>query len=206
MSFLVNMALGANLINGLYGAHYQSEAALEMGQARANEILISSENQARIAEGQAQTDQFNAKLAEQLAGSETDQAASQAHDYRRTYAAKLANSRATFAASGLALEGSPLMVDENAMATIEYGASRIAANGMLRASRLRNQAKLLRGQSARDLASARYARSAGDIARQSALAAGQIGSDSATFAGWGQFFNTSARIGSSLAGKQVTWA
>lgn len=227
MSYLTASALGANMVTGIFAAQqesagYEALGSLSAGASRyqaavnANEVLVNAENTARGYEGQAEADTFNAKLADQLAMSAEDVAGAEAHDFRRTQGAKLATSRATRAASGLALEGSPLMVDENIFAQIEYGVSRIAYGGQLESGRLRNQSKLLLSEADRLTESARlaresgrksadYALGAGEYAAAGALASGSAKSRSAISTGWSSSLSTLAKIGSTLSTRPVAY-
>jgi len=135
--------------------------ALSAGDAAAFNAQTEAENRARSAEAAADAAIFNSKVAGQLAKSEEDRAAANAADYRRGGSAKLASNRARVADTGLAAEGSPLMIDENIFKMIDFGATRIGFAGMLAATRLRNQQDLLETEAENSKATAAYARVAG---------------------------------------------
>lgn len=227
MAYLTTAALGANLVAGIYGASQDAAGYQNIGQitaagqryqaaVNANQILVQAENTARSAESQAQADTFNAKLSDQLATSAEVKAGAEAHDFRRSMFARLATSRAGAAASGLALEGSPLAVDENAFAQIEFGTSRIVYGGMLEASRFRNQRVQLEAEAARQTESARlaretgkksadYALGAGEFAAAGSLAAADAKSASARSTGWSSSLSTVAKLGTTLSTRPVLW-
>lgn len=185
-------AQGASLANGIYSMIYGADAARAIGRSEANVIGAQSE----IA---AQTSDFNAKVATQMATSAETDAAAKSHDFKRTMYARLAGARAVGAAQGLTLEGSPLAVDENTQAQIEYGVSRIAYGGELESSRLRNQSRLLSTQ-------ADYTRRYGRLASDVALETGDIKAGAAYLTGEGNLFRGATNLGTTLAGRQVNWS
>lgn len=227
MAFMTQAALGANLVAGIYGANLDASGYRQAGEiaaagqryqgaVNANQILVNAENQARAADAQAQSDEFEANLADQFSERATAEAAEKAHDYRRVLQGKLAGARAERAASGLALEGSPMLVDENTFAQIEFGVSRIVSTGMTESLRFRDQAGLLRDQAERGRATARFAREAGrqgaeyavrggDIAAAGSLSTGYAKASSAMSSGWSSALATGAKLGSTMSTRQVNW-
>lgn len=227
MSFLTTAALGANLVSGIYGSQMESAgysavgeigaaSARYQGAVNANEILTNAENSARSSEAQAEADRFNAKLTDQLALSATVVAGAEAHDFRRTQGAKLASARAGGAASGLALEGSRMLVDENTFAQVEFGVSRIVYGGQLESARYRNQGKLLTSEAERLDESARIARESGRKSAEYAVGAGELGamgalagaaakSAAARSTGWSNSLSTLAKFGTTLSTRNVNW-
>lgn len=101
-----------------------------------------------IAAGQAEANaaDFNADMAQQQAERERQIAARDAEDHRRRNSRVLASSRARRAGSGVASQGSPLMVDESTVGEIELGVQDILAGGGARAYGHRQQAALARAR------------------------------------------------------------
>lgn len=161
MSFatLALQGIGASL--GIVGA-------LRTGDSGAFNALIKGESEGRIADARADADSFNAKVARQLAISEESNAAATAADYRRTQTSKAASARAVRADSGLALEGSPLLVDQSIFKEIDFGSSRIAYAGQLSSNRLRNQASVYDVYSENNRRTGVFARQAGKIGADNA--------------------------------------
>lgn len=149
-------------------------SALRSGDADAYSTRVKAENFARSAEARAEGDTFNAAASRQLATSELQRAGAGAEDFRRLQGSRLASRRAVTAASGLAMEGSPLMVDESIFQNIDFGAGRLGFEGDINASRLRNQASLLDFSATRERESAGFARTAGEAAASSIKSASLI--------------------------------
>ena len=169
MAFLTLAAQGASLATGMIGAKMEGDNLASQYRAR------------------AEADDFNAKVAQQMAGAEKERAEASASDFRRAQKARLANARAKQAASGLSLEGSPLLVDEATFQEIEFGAARIAHQGQLASTRLENESLLLTQKAKADRMSAGFASRAGTI--------GAIGAGARGF----------ANIGLTLAGRGVSF-
>lgn len=205
MAYLSMAAQGVGLISSLMGMQSGKDAARFKGAADANMALINAENTARAAEARAAADTFNATVAEQLAVSESERAGAEAGDFRRAQNARVASSHARQAASGLALEGSPLLVNETMFQEIEFGAQRIAYGGQLASSRARNQASLLNFSSKIETDNARRAREAGKITADYALQAGELNADAAQIKGFGDMFKGLSGFGSTLAGRGTSW-
>jgi hypothetical protein len=223
---LAAMTIGAQAVSGitsLIGAKTQADGAIATGAMKAhaaryegavaaNRALVEAENQARMAEARAEADLFNSKVSDQMAGSETERAGAEANDFRKAQSARIASSRAQRAASGLALEGSPLMVDEAVFTEVEYGAQRLVHAGQVTATRLNNQGRLLRRSSgfdretartvrlaARD--TARYSQEAGELVARGAKVGADFGAAGARIAGIGDAARSFSSMGSSLMGK-----
>lgn len=118
------------------------------------------ELQAINAEARAQSDRFNAEVAEQQAKSERQGALADAEDFRRIQSSRMATSRASQAASGFTMEGSPMLVNEATMTEIEFSVGRILRQGEVRATRLEQQAQLDRFSAGVEDQNAGYARQA----------------------------------------------
>ena len=207
MSFATAAAQGVSVATGLMAGQTGAHAARYQGAVDANTALINSENAARSSEARAAADRFNAAVSEQLAESETERAGAEATDFRRAQSARQASSRARLAASGLALEGSPLMVDENIFSEIEFGAARLVHAGQVTATRLRNQATLLRRSADFDTETAINTREAGRKTAQWAVEGGEIRADAARLAGFGNAANslTAPYRASTLTGRGAGW-
>jgi hypothetical protein len=108
---------------------------------------------------------FNAQQADKAAKAERDAAAAEAEDKRRNLMNQRASSIAARGASGVALAGTPLMVDENVLGAIELDVARVGQRGEARAVQYENQAKL-------DRATARNAKRAGPLAAGASLLGG----------------------------------
>lgn len=154
MAYLTLALQGASTALGVVGA-------LHKGETEAYRAQTEAEMRARNADAQAEADEFNSKVARQLADYEHFKAKGDVADFRRSQNKQAAQSRAVFAASGLALEGSPLMVDEMIFQEIDFGASRIAAAAGVVSTRYRNQAQLLDLSARRNRETAVFAREAG---------------------------------------------
>src|SRR3990167_6639620 len=116
---------------------------LEIGTSVAGAKLEGEVN-AYNYEEKAKVDRFNALVAEQEAKSEMDATRADVSDFRKAQSARVAASRARQAASGFALEGSPLLVEKATLSEIEFGVSRLIHAGQVKATRLKTQASLLR--------------------------------------------------------------
>lgn len=148
MSFLAGVGIamqGLSLITDLTGGRLETAANV----AKAKE--------------QADTDRFNAAVAEQQARGELEGSQADAADFRRAQSARLAASRASQAASGFVLEGSPLIADQAAVAEIEFGAQRIVSEGRKSAERLRQEGTLLTRSATVEDQNAKLEKSAGLI-------------------------------------------
>jgi hypothetical protein len=191
-NFLSLGAQGANIAAGLYGSIYGAQASKALAKTQANVIHAKSEIE-------AQTSEFNAKVADALAVSTEQQGAADVHDFRRAVTAKLAGARAVRAASNLDVTtGSPLAVDDDTVAQMEYGVSRIAYNSSLVAQRYRTQGVLYRTQ-------ADYTRRYGDIAADAAIQAGDIKADAFKIQGVGDLFKGIANLSGTIAGRDAGW-
>lgn len=133
---------------------------------------LDAQNTAANAENRADVDRFNALVAEQEAKAEMDSARADASDFRRAQSARVAAARARRAGSGFALEGSPMLVDEAALTEIEFGVSRIMHRGVVRETRKKTEASLLRNSADVEERNAKSARRAGFV---SAIARGVRG-------------------------------
>lgn len=106
-----------------------------------------------VAAGQAQANaaNYNAKALNAKARQEREAAGAEASDFRRAESRKLASTRAARGASGVTMEGSPLMVDDATIREIALGASRLKYRGDVNAARLRDEASLekMRGKAAK---------------------------------------------------------
>lgn len=184
--------MGANIATGIYNTIFSSDAASKIGRTQAAVIGAQTEVQ-------AQTSEFNTKVADQQAKMASDKAAIDARDFRSTLGYKVASARALSANSGFdILEGSPMMVDQDTMARIEFGASRIGYGGMLESSRLRNQAALAR-------TSADWTRKYGALAQDAAVQAGDAKASAYRMSGYGDIFKNVSLLGTSLAGRDTVW-
>lgn len=135
--------------------------ALRKGSSDELNARIKAVSEERTSLARADADSFNAKVAGQLAVSEEQKTAADVADYRRVQSAKAAGARAVRAKSGLALEGSPLLVDENIFKEIDFGVQRIVNAGATNVTRLRNQETLLGVSAENNRRTASFARAAG---------------------------------------------
>jgi hypothetical protein len=205
MAFLAQAAQGASLVASLLGTQMSVDAARYQGAAEANKALIEAENAARSAEARAEADEFNAKVSEQQAISEEQRAGAEAHDFRRAQSARQAAQRARSAASGVALEGSPLLVDQAIFQEIEFSVQRIVHGGQVVSGRLRNQATLQRYSADVERMNADTARKTGRISADYAIQAGDIKARGARIAGLGDTARILTGIGTTLTGKSSSW-
>lgn len=141
---------------------YMLSSLLSIGTGVAG-ALAEGRAEAFNAEERARVDRFNALVAEQEAKSEMDATRADASDFRKAQSARVAASRARQAASGFALEGSPLLVDEATLSEIEFGVSRIVHAGQVKSTRLKTQASLLRRSAETEDINAKLAKRAGVI-------------------------------------------
>lgn len=183
MSFLTFALQGMSTALGVMGA-------LEQGESDALAAIIRGEGQARQFDAQADADLFNSKVALQLAESERERATAQAIDFRRSEGSKAASRRARVAAGNLAMEGSPLMVDESIWQEIEFGTQRISYAGQLASTRLTNEAKLLQESARNNRESARFSRQAGEISASNIRRASKINAVGAGIKGLTGFADT----------------
>lgn len=105
---------------------------------------------------------YNAKAGELAAKAERDAGAAEAEDRRRKLMGQRATSIAARGASGVALAGTPLMVDEDILGEIELDVARVGQKAEARATQLENQSRL-------DRMTARNARKAGPLAAGASL-------------------------------------
>lgn len=160
MSFLAGISIamqGASLITSMLGNRLETASNIAAANERADSDIFN----AKVAEGQAQSE---------LEGSQGDAA-----DFRRAQSARLAASRAVGAASGFTLEGSPLLVDASAVSDIEFGVSRIIHEGQTRAAALRQEGTLLTRSAAVEKQNAQREKSAGVIKQFGTLTSGIAG-------------------------------
>ena len=108
---------------------------------------------------------YNAKVNEMAAVAEKDAAAAEAEDRRRKLMGQRSTSIAARGASGVALAGTPLMVDEDMLGEIELDVARVGQRGAAKAAQYQNQATL-------DRATARSAKRAGAISAGASLLGG----------------------------------
>lgn len=158
---------GASTAMGVFGSLYK-------GQSDAYNARVESEAKARSAEAQAEADTFNAKVYRQIAESETDRHAAEAIDYRRNQSANVAKLRAKQAGSGLAMSGSPLMIDETIFQEIEFSTNRIAYAGQVTRTRMENQAALFDLSAIRNKDTATFARAAGKASSDNIITSSYI--------------------------------
>ena len=133
---------------------------------------------------------FNAEVARQQAEQERLIAERDARRFRQEQSRLLARSRALRAGQGVTGEGTPLLVDEATAGEIELGALTIRHGGLVRATRLEQQAQL-------DKFRGRSARQAGFIRAGSTLLTGA--SRSLSLAGSSGAFNAPASANTSLS-------
>lgn len=153
---------------------FMLSSMLSIGSSVAG-ALTEGRTEAFNAEERARVDRFNALVAEQEAKSEMDATRADASDFRKAQSARMAASRAREAASGFALEGSPLLVDEATLSEIEFGVSRIMHAGQVKSTRLKTQASLLRRSAETEKINAKLAKRAGIIGAIGAGARGAVG-------------------------------
>lgn len=120
---LLAIGAGAAALSGAVGA----VGAIRSGKAAANEA------------------EFNAKIAAQQAEQERIASRQESEDFRREQSRLFAQRRAAMGASGVESNvGSPLLASEDFAAEAELGARRIQAGGETRATRLEQNASLLK--------------------------------------------------------------
>ena len=108
---------------------------------------------------------FNAQQNENAAKAEREAGAAEAADRRRKLMGERATSIAARGASGVALAGTPLMVDENVLGEIELDVARVGQRAEAKAVQYENQATL-------DRATARSAKRAGPLSAGASLLGG----------------------------------
>lgn len=167
MTYATMAMQGVSTAMNVFGSLYS-------GQANAYNAKVESEAKARQAEAQAEADTFNAKVYRQVAQSETERAAAEATDYRRTQSGNVAKLRAKQAGSGFALSGSPLMIDEAVFQEIEFSTNRLAYAGQLARVRYENQADLLDVSASRNIDTAKFARETGAISADNIITGSYI--------------------------------
>lgn len=171
--------------------------AFQRGSADEANAIIKYTGDERAAEARAETDAFNAKVARQLADSTEQQGKANAADYRRTQGAKAASAVAIRAASGLALEGSPLMVGREIFEEIDFGSSRIGFAARQSATRLRNQGTLLDVSAENNRRTAEFAKKARDISVSNIRKATRYNAAAAGVRGAATMFDTLSTRGAS---------
>lgn len=85
---------------------------------------------------------YNARANDMAAKAERDAAAAEGEDRRRKLMGQRASAIADRGASGVALAGTPLLVDEDVLGEIELDVARIGQKGAARATQLENQSTL----------------------------------------------------------------
>lgn len=91
---------------------------------------------------QAASAEYNAKVSDEQAKAARDAAAVEAEDRRRAGMDQRASAIAARGASGIALAGTPLLVDEDILGRIELDAARTRHAGEAKAVQNENQARL----------------------------------------------------------------
>ena len=124
-------------------------SAATFGAIATGATIVGSALQAvgAIQEGQAERSQANlqARILEQQATSDRQQAAADEADFRARQSRLQARRRAGLGASGVdPAAGSPLLVSEDFASEVELNALRIRSGGEVRATRLEQQAGLTR--------------------------------------------------------------
>lgn len=119
-----------------------------------------SQGQAAASTGRARSD-----LLRQQADRERKQAEADADEFRRRQSRLLATQRAGFGASGVAFEGTPLLVGADTAGEIELQAQKILAGGLSEASALETEANFAR-------TSGRQASTAGFVGAGASLLSG----------------------------------
>jgi hypothetical protein len=127
--------------------------------------VLSGVGAYNTAQSNAQAAEYNAKQQDLAAAADRDAAAADAEDRRRKGSAARASAIAERGASGVALAGTPLMVDEDIVGAIELDAARTTHAGEVRGTQRENQAAL-------DRASASNYRRAGPISAGASLLGG----------------------------------
>ena len=120
MAFLPAIAAVASIAGGVLGA-------------------VGAKQQANAA---AESSRYNAKANEMAAAAERDAAAAEADDKRRKLMGQRASAIADRGAAGVAMAGTPLLVDEDILGEIELDVARTGQRGAARATQLENQATL----------------------------------------------------------------
>jgi len=104
--------------------------------------VVSAASQSAAAEGQAQAADYNAKIAQRNAAVAREQASRDEEQQRRDARKQLGLMRASYGASGITPEGSPLDVLEASAAEAELDAQNIRYKGELRAMGYNDEATL----------------------------------------------------------------
>lgn len=112
---------------------------------------VSAYGQLYQGEASAAAAEFNAQIAEQNAIDSIARAKEEERRHRVMARKQIGDMRASFGASGVAMEGSPLEVMQESAANAELDALSIRHEGEARATAFRNEARLARfgGQTAR---------------------------------------------------------
>lgn len=152
----------------------QVDAIAQQTATNIFDLLLEGEINARNYEASADADEFNAKVAGQLARNAKVVAGAEASDFRRLQGARLSSNRAMQASSGLAMEGSPMLVDRAAFAEIELGSARLEHAGDVDFFRYLTEQALLERSAKNDRASAVLARKSAQISVNFAKQAGAI--------------------------------
>lgn len=200
MAFLTLAMQGAGTGLGIWGSLFQ-------GQVGETNALIEYGNRARGFDAQADADKFNATMTRQVAESERQRTDAEATDYRRVGKSKLASLRAKHAASGIALEGSPMIVDDSIFSEIEFGAQRIVHAGAVTGTRLMNQARLLDTSSSNNRASAIFSRQSGEYSADAHRTASYLNAGRYALSGFGEITKTlsTSRKGGWDTTPSTTW-
>ena len=111
-------------------------------------LVLDIVKTASASSGQQAAYDYQAQLAGRQAERERQIAERDSEEFRRRERKRLASFRARRAASGIAMRGSPLLVDDELVEEIEFGAATIRDTGQTKASNLEAQARLsrLRGE------------------------------------------------------------
>lgn len=113
----------------------------------------------------AASSEYNAKAGDLAAAAERDAAEAEGEDRRRKLMGQRASAIADRGASGVALAGTPLLVDEDILGEIELEVGRVGQRGAAKATQLENQSTL-------DRMTARNQRRAGPISAGASLLGG----------------------------------
>lgn len=137
MAFLLPVIGAAGAATGTAGA--LSTLATVAGIGGSVLSAVGSYQQNKAAEASAK---YNARSEEMAAAADRDAAEAEAEDRRRRGSAARATALAERGASGVALAGTPLLVDEDIVGEIELDAARTIHRGEVRATARENQARL----------------------------------------------------------------
>lgn len=141
----------------------EANAAATQGASDYFNVLIDSANQAFAYNADADTNEFNARISNQMARNSLSVAKAQAHDYRVQGEAAVESRAAVQAGSGFMLQGSPMMVQDVLMGDVELGATRLEHAGDVEATRYEQQGQLQLFNAKISRANANMAKAVGDI-------------------------------------------